>query len=219
MSPEFFDRYLNEWEAAIDGMSPAEYKEYVLRLLAEWNDKLSRLGLCERAADWAGRVGRNQAVTALLSYASEMDRLYRKKTAQPRMDIPLKDTVFDDPGPEYCDFVKDFPFNDELTLAGGTLASYSLAWWLLCQQYGKEWKSLGADDFPSKAGNLIRSCMSSSRAAEIVRRGHGFFFDLWRLKDAFLLPGLNRSDFDNPVFYDLYRLDSEYLNARMQDGK
>ena len=217
--PSPFGRYLNEWEAAIDGMSAAEYKAYVFRLLKEWNDRLNRLGLCERAADWAERAGRDQAVSALFSYSSEMDRLYRKKTAQPRMDIPLKDTVFDDPGPEYYDFVKDFPFNDELTLAGGTSACSSLAWWLLHQQYGKEWKSLGPADFPSKAENLIRSCLSSSRTVEIVGAGHGFFFDLWRLQNAYLLPGLNRSDFDNPVFYDLYRLDSEYLNARMQDGK
>ena len=42
----------------------------------------------------------------------------------------------------------------------------------------------------------------------------GFFFGLWRLKDAYLLPGLKCSDFDMrslPI--------EESMNARMRDGK
>jgi hypothetical protein len=51
-------------------------------------------------------------------------------------------------------------------------------------------------------------------AAEIVGADRGFFFGLWRLKDAYLLPGLKCSDFDMrslPI--------EESMNARMRDGK
>ena len=49
------------------------------------------------------------------------------------------------------------------------------------------------------------------------RRGgsdRGFFFGLWRLKDAYLLPGLKCSDFDMRSLSI-----EESMNARMRDGK
>ena len=49
---------------------------------------------------------------------------------------------------------------------------------------------------------------------EFAHLDRGFFFGLWRLKDAYLLPGLKCSDFDMrslPI--------EESMNARMRDGK